>query len=209
MQEVTEAVTDVVPPPVPNPSPTSESSSLTYFKDLFTIFGVGFTALGAVVAAATLIKGYREYVQQNRQKRFEYVASRKDKAAKNENFQKIVRLLQAGNDAPVEEWNQITLNDRIEFLTYYEEIALMVNSKFIRREVAHYELGQHLVRGWESDAFWNITVDVGQGRLYFRKDDTRWTVLKNFVNDMSSLDREMRIMDSQEWYLKNRKHLRY
>jgi hypothetical protein len=40
------------------------------------------------------------------------------------------------------------------FLGFFEEVALMMNSGLIRKEVAHYMFGYYAIHCWDSKNFW-------------------------------------------------------
>lgn len=176
----------------------TSDSVLTFWKDLATI-------AAALVAAGTLFSGYRQYRQQNRQKRYEFVAQMRDKAAKDANFQNITRLLEIDGDGLAE----IPLRDRSAFLAFYEELALMVNSRFINKEVAHYLFGKYLVLSWyESEDFW-VPIEIGGVRRGLNRALPHWSVLEGFAEEMRVLHEERERADRRTWLKKKKRKLRF
>jgi len=72
----------------------------------------------------------------------------------------------------------IPLIDRYYFLGYYEEIAIAMNSKLIKNDVAHYMVGYFAIRCWESENFWK---GINRKSYY-------WSVFKKFVDTMQKLE---------------------
>jgi hypothetical protein len=44
--------------------------------------------------------------------------------------------------------------EKRDFLGFFEEVAIMVNSGLIRKEVAHYMFGYYVIDCWKSKSFW-------------------------------------------------------
>jgi hypothetical protein len=58
-----------------------------------------------------------------------------------------------------------------------EEVALMVNSRIIRKEIAHYMFGYYVLLADDSKHIWN---DLDQESVY-------WTVFRNFAKLMRKM----------------------
>jgi len=176
----------------------SSSSTLTFWKDLATIAAV-------LVAAGTLYSGYRQYRQQNRQKRYEFITQMRDRAGKDQSFQNITRLLETNGSALAE----IPLRERSDFLAFYEEIALMVNSRFINKELAHYLFGKYLILCWyESKEFW-APVEIGGVRRGLNRALPHWSVLERFAEEMKALQEERQSTDKRTWLRRKGRKLRF
>ena len=72
----------------------------------------------------------------------------------------------------------VPYKDKRDYLGFFEEIALMVNSGIIRIELAHYMFGYYAIRCWESDCFWG---DVNRDSQY-------WVLFKEFVRKMKEIE---------------------
>jgi hypothetical protein len=72
----------------------------------------------------------------------------------------------------------VSVTDRYLFVGFYEEIALLVNSKVLRPEIAHYMFGYYAKICWESDDFWQ---DINRDSIY-------WRVFREFVEQMITLE---------------------
>lgn len=149
-----------------------EKATLTFITDIATLIGV-------VVAAFTLYKGVLEYRLQNRQKRFEHIKAIRDAAAKNESFQNILAALELEDGTLAD----LPLKEKADFLSFYEEIALSVNSGLISEDLAHHWYSEHLLLCWKSKNFWK-SVEIGGEERGMDLASPEWSVLKTFVEDM-------------------------
>ena len=141
--------------------------TLSEWKDIATIAGV-------IVALGALIKGVYEYVKQGSQKRAEQFIELRKRLKANESFSKILRFLETDS----KELKNISLEEKYEYIGFFEEIALMVNSGLISPEIAHYMFSYYATRCWQSDLFWN---DINRDSLY-------WIVFRKFVEQMKSME---------------------
>lgn len=141
--------------------------SLSDYKDIATIAGVA-------IALVTLAKGVCEYVRQGAQKRAEQFIEMRKRLKENDTFRELAALIET-NDPKLE---SVPYKDRRDYLGFFEEIALMVNSGLIRIELAHYMFGYYAIRCWESDHFWR---DVNRDSQY-------WVLFKEFVRKMKEIE---------------------
>jgi hypothetical protein len=141
--------------------------SLSDYKDIATIAGV-------VIALVTLAKGVYEYVRQGAQKRAEQFIEMRKRLKENDTFRELAALIET-NDPKLE---SMPYKDRRDYLGFFEEIALMVNSGLIRIELAHYMFGYYAIRCWESEHFWS---DVNRDSQY-------WVLFKEFVRKMKEIE---------------------
>jgi hypothetical protein len=134
---------------------------------------VGVTVL---VALLTFIFGLFEYKRQGSQKRANFFILMRERMYKNKVFIKICDLLDK-EDASfdgIDYWN------KRDFLGFFEELALMVNSNIIKKDVAHYMFGYYVIRCWQNDKFWTGT---GIDRQSFY-----WGLFKKFAMDMKEIE---------------------
>jgi hypothetical protein len=132
---------------------------------------------GTIVATVTLVKGLFEYMRQNTQKRAEYYIEMREKFMENDRFQEIFELLE--NDDP--ELANLPYDKKLDFLGFYEDIALMVNSDLLKKPVAHYMFAYYSIRCWESDHFWNK----------MNRDSAYWRLFKDFVCQMKKIEKAL------------------
>jgi hypothetical protein len=73
---------------------------------------------------------------------------------------------------------EIAYKDKVDYLGFFEEIALLVNSNLISPEIAHYMFGYFAMRCWDSKNFW---VEINRESIY-------WIVFKKFVEKMKKIE---------------------
>ncbi|NDJ22855.1 hypothetical protein GS682_14665 [Nostoc sp. B(2019)] len=137
--------------------------------------------IGTFVALVTLMKGIYEYTRQLAQKRSEQYAEMRKRFRESEVISKLIGMLET-NDSNLAE---VSWSQKVELLGFYEDIALMVNSGIIKRNVAFYMFGYYALRCWESEYFWD---DVN-------RDSPYWSLFRNFVNEMKAIE-ELFVEDS-------------
>jgi len=133
------------------------------------------TLIGALVALITLIKGVFEYTRQGAQKRADHFFELRKRYKENEKFMEIIALLD-NEDPKVAE---IPFKQRRDFLGFYEEIAIAVNSGLVRAPVAHYMFGYYAIKCWEDE---NFSGDV-------HKDSAYWALMSSFVDRMKAIEK--------------------
>lgn len=142
--------------------------TLEQAKDLAAI-------VGAVIALVTLVKGVVEYVHQGAQKRAEQFSAMRLRFKNDEQFKQICDLLETDSPGLV----GIPFKDKRDFLGFFEEVALMLNSGILRAPVAHYMFGYYALRCADSDNFWS---DVN-------RDSPYWSLFNDFVAQMRRIER--------------------
>ena len=145
---------------------------------------------GTVLALATLLKGVIEYVRQGAQKRAELFTSLQKRFTENHSLDAISDLLEQRSP----ELMTVAVKDRSAFLRYFEEIALMMQSGLIRKDVAHYMFGYYAIRCWESEYFWG---DEKQERAGPRRDGPYWHLFRAFAAEMAALENKAPFAVSQ------------
>ena len=150
--------------------------SLTDAKDLANIFGVG-------IAAFAFVKAMLEYKQQGVQKRAQSYFDLERKFLEDKDLREICILLDTDNTKLIEIPNE----RKLQFLGFYEQVALMLNSKLIESEVAHYMFGYYAVRCIDSVNFWN-----GED-----KDSPYWALFRHFADRMKEFEKDFRFDNSK------------
>jgi hypothetical protein len=84
------------------------------------------------------------------QKRAEQYFELSKSFSENERFQKICILLEE-NDQKLE---TLPVHEKQEFIGFYENIALLMNTGLLRKAVAHYMFAYYAIRCWDSKYFW-------------------------------------------------------
>jgi hypothetical protein len=104
------------------------------------------------------------------------------KLKENDIFKNICALIEIDDKEIV----NISFADKRDFLGFFEEIAIMTNSKIIRKEVAHYMFAYYAIRCWESKYFW---IDVNKNSIY-------WRLFKEFVMTMKKIEKKYKFKNS-------------
>ncbi len=142
-------------------------------KDAVSILGL----LGSFLAAGIAISNF---IKAEKQKRAEHFFKLRDKYNADDAFIAIRRIIDgAEGTAPID------IDDLRKFLGFYEEIAIMVNSKLIREELAFYMFGYYAVRCREMDVFKN----------YIAEDADYWAVFMEFADRMENHQKNIKQLD--------------
>lgn len=132
------------------------------------------TLISVVIALITLVKGFFEYVKQGTQKRAEHFLQMRKRFKENEIFRELASLIESKSPKLKKE----SFKNKRDYLGFFEEIALMINSGLINDQVAHYMFGYYAIQCWHSDYFWG---DVNRDSLY-------WALFKDFVLKMERIE---------------------
>ncbi len=128
--------------------------------------------LAGIIAVVTFLTGFLEYARRGRQERAGNFVQMRRRFLETPQYREILDLLQA-KDPHLKE---ISVQEKRNFVGFLEEVALMVNSKLIRRSVAHYMFGYYVLLTSDSEDFW-----VGLDR-----DSEYWTVFRQFADQMNA-----------------------
>ncbi|HEX8149678.1 MAG TPA: hypothetical protein VF591_21040 [Pyrinomonadaceae bacterium] len=141
--------------------------TLSDYKDIATIAGV-------LIALAALIKGLYEYVKQGAQRRAEQFVEMRKRFKENETFRELAALIEDNDPKLLSE----PFKNKLYYVGFFEEVALMVNSGLIKSEVAHYMFGYYAIRCWDNLYFWS---DVNRDTPY-------WALFRDFVAKMRKIE---------------------
>ncbi len=136
----------------------------TFVKDLAII-------IGGLVALFTFIHAILEYSRQGAQKRAEQFVMLRRRLKENPAFSHITSLLY--DDHP--DLRLVSPQEKRDYLGLLEEVALLMNSRLIRPDVAHYMFGYYVVRCQESANFWE---NIDGSSIY-------WSLFHSFAVRMS------------------------
>lgn len=125
---------------------------------------------GTVVALTTFFTGFFEFVRQSRYRRVEHFVDMRRRFLETPQFQEILRLLSSDDPS----LRTLPVQDRRNFGGFLEEVALMVNSGLISREIAHYMFGPYVLLTADSQNFWNGLDRQG----------TYWQLFHRFADEM-------------------------
>lgn len=124
------------------------SFNLSLPNDLVIIFGI----LGSLLA---FFKGIVEYTRQGSEKRADRFFKLERDFFYIECNKNICRLLESDDVRLLD----VGYEDKLNFLGFLEQVALLVNSKLLRFEVANYVYGYYISKCANSVNFWTDELD--------------------------------------------------
>lgn len=140
---------------------------LTLVKD-WSIIAAG------LIALVTFFVATLENIRRNRQERAQNLIMMRRRFLETPQYREILDMLQA--DDP--KLREISVQEKRNFVGFLEEIALMVNSRLIRQEVAHYMFGYYVCLTERNEHFW-------QG---LDRQSSYWSVFRHFAAEMARLE---------------------
>ncbi|HEY3128876.1 MAG TPA: hypothetical protein VGL91_05420 [Acidobacteriota bacterium] len=132
---------------------------------------------GTAAAALTFVKAVIEYTKQNAQNRAQHYTRLRGEFKKDGRFGCLFEKLE--DDAP--ELATLSFEKKQDLIGFYEDIALAVNSRLLKKEVAHFMFAYYALRCWESKNFW-------QG---INRDSHYWTLFRYFIQEMQSVEERL------------------
>ena len=129
--------------------------------------------IGGIVALITLMMTYIEFSRQNASKRAEFFLSMRRRLKENA----ILKDLSDQVERKVPGLADVPLKDKFEYVGFFEEVALMVNSGIMHPEVAHYMFAYYAISCWESAAFWTNGMN---------RESPFWAMFRDFVDRMKT-----------------------
>jgi hypothetical protein len=134
-------------------------------KTVIDVSGVAIALFGG----ARALVAYRKKVTQER---FQMLMKMQESFQSSKRFQQIREKLagQGGFDG-------ISIAERADYATFFENIALLCRGKLLRPEMAFYMFGFEALRCWNNETFWE-----GMQRL-----DKWWGVFREFAAELELL----------------------
>ena len=139
-----------------------------------------------LAAVGTLVKSVAEYSKQNSLRRFEKYMDLSNGWLADRNIQEIVELLESGEKQRI---RKISIRRKEEFAAFFEEIAMMVDSKLLKKKIAYYMFGYYTILCDESGEFWS-----GLG-----KNEHYWSLFNRFAADMKSIRAKIRLREQNPY----------
>lgn len=130
---------------------------------------------GTVFALTTFVTGVLEFARQTHHRRVEQFIEMRRRFLETPQFQEILRLISTDDPA----LRSLPVQDRRNFGGFLEEVALLVNSRLINREVAHYMFGHYVLLTEKSENFWS-----GLDR-----NGTYWQLFHEFAREMREFEK--------------------
>jgi len=129
--------------------------------------------VGSLIALVTFFFGALEYSRQGHQARAAHFVQMRRRFLETPAYREILDLL-ATNDKRL---TSVSIQEKRNFVGFLEEVALMVNSGLIRKEVAHYMFGYYVLLCDGSTDFWN-----GLDR-----ESPYWSLFRRFAAEMKDV----------------------
>lgn len=166
--------------------------TLTDGADLAAIIGVA-------VAIATLSYSLFVYGRRTLLDRVKHFASLKKEFLTDEALFRITELLEEerrrseltakdatsipSQDKWQEEWQKVKSQDKWHYIYFFEQVALLLRARLIRKELAYYMFGYYAVLCAHSRFFWSSD---------FPREEQYWLVFVNFVQEMQDVMKSRR-----------------
>jgi hypothetical protein len=130
--------------------------------------------IGGIIALGTLIKGVIEYSKNNQMKRAEYFTEL------HQRLNEVVVLSEICNylDTDSLELVNVSYAKKYHFLSFFETVALMVNSGLLKKELAQYMFSYYAIRCYESKNFWTE----------ISKDSPYWSLFCYYAREMKEIE---------------------
>jgi hypothetical protein len=142
--------------------------SLADVKDLATL-------IAAVVAVATLVKGVMEYARDAAQRRLQILLDLRARFSDSPALQEVRCALESDDPGAI---RMVTKTHRVDFAAFFEEVALMMNSKLLSRTLAHSLFGFYAVMANDNPGFWDGFNVIG--------NEAYWRPFTKFAEEMKS-----------------------
>ena len=133
-------------------------------------------ATGALIAAA---RAMMEYRAQGRQKRADHFDDMRSRLKSDESFRTITNYIATGDERLADE----SVAAKMDYVCFFEQVAIMRNSRLISPNVAHYMIGFYAVVCWKSDLFWS------GGKL--DRDGLYWRLFRAWALEMLASEKRL------------------
>src|SRR5687767_10423119 len=92
------------------------------------------TAVAALIALGTLVKGVLEYSRDAAQRRLQIVLGLRSRFTDNPALQEVRAAIESDDPNAL---RNVSKNHRVDFAAFFEEVSIMMNSKLISPLLAH------------------------------------------------------------------------
>jgi hypothetical protein len=137
------------------------------------------TIVGALIALLTLGKGVLEYAKNNAMKRAEYFW----RLHQQLNDVVVLNKIRMYLDSNSKQLKKLTYSEKYQFLSFFENVALMVNTGLLRKSVAQYMFSYYAIRCYENTMFWSG---------HPKKDSPYWSLFSSFAVEMKTREEKMK-----------------
>lgn len=136
-----------------------------------------------IVAVVTFLLGVWEYRRQGAQRRAEHFLTMAQRLEEDPMFKEICNWLES--DDP--KLKDVPYPDKVNFLWYFEAVAMLMHSDLVRKELVHYWFSYYALSCWESKNFWK----PGESGFAIGRDSIYWILFKAFVEDMQQVEKDL------------------
>jgi hypothetical protein len=107
----------------------------------------------------------------------------------NESFSRICALLEAPsrNEYCHPELEGVAYVEKRDFLGFFQELAIQMNSQLIPKDVVHYMFGYYALRCWKCEYFWKGV----------NRESPHWKLFADFVQTMEEAEASLPTLDTQ------------
>ena len=149
--------------------------------DLIQFLPIIISAISVIVGIVTLFKAFTEYRLQGIQKRADLFIAMRKRFKENLVFKDIASLLEDDLDS----LSSYDFKEKRDYAGFFQEIAIMMNSGLISRNVTHYMFGYFAVKCLTSKNFWDVPTK-------FDPEEHYWMVFRNFALEMYEMDKKQK-----------------
>ncbi len=135
--------------------------------------------VGGIVGLLALIKGVIEYSRNNAMKRAEYFSELHKQLNEVVVLSQICKYL----DTNSLYLTKLGYAKKYHFLSFFETVALMVNTGLLKKDLAHYMFSYYAIRCYESKNFW---ADMNKNSPY-------WTLFCSFADEMKRIEERCKV----------------
>lgn len=128
--------------------------------------------IGLIAALWGLYRGFLEFALQGKQKRAEMFLKKQGEYFNNPSFNQLRGLIELDDPS----LRDIPFEEKRAYLTFFEEIAVLKNTRLISDDLAYYMFGYYATTCLESTNFWSN----------INKQDIFWNVFLTFATDMQT-----------------------
>lgn len=130
--------------------------------------------VGGAAALTTFLTGVVEYARQANLRRGEAFIAMRRRFLEDPLFREILNLLDQDDPRLAE----LPVQDRRNFVGFLEEVAILCESRMIRREIAHYMFGRYVSLADASENLWRG----------LHKEDRYWTLFRRYARDNRAME---------------------
>ncbi|MEP6756682.1 MAG: hypothetical protein ABJA67_14345 [Chthonomonadales bacterium] len=130
--------------------------------------------LAGFIALITFLHGVVEYSRQGAQLRTQQFVNMRRRFMEEASFREMCTLLIT--DDP--KLRDLPLQEKRNFGGFMEEMALLVNSGVLKKEVVHYMFGYYALLCWNSENFWH---GIDRNSIY-------WSLFRDFAEQMKGCE---------------------